>query len=478
MLPLPNGPWSPIVIGNWDGTDITYYENPEKEVMTVIFDKKGEKIRGIVLLLTRFFLVNGDFSKALDSFSAGNVVMLKKKTPTTNLNYVAVVTDPMYAQFSSVDILKVFNNQYAELERLSIEFRKLAAKTGMPVTELKNANEEVAHRLFGEPLALPTMIVRKAKEGTTLEMNTGKLNIGLKLTGEKATQIVQNLAISAVVGTQWERIVQVLIEEAVLNGVTVVLYDDDGKFENINKPNTSLDGYQKFELSQPMGMPMRSMEPGIEVFIEISLFDAKNLVDLFGLGTDAEDILDEALKKMPENLEELEKAIENAESKKYLHERVLRVLKFIEREHGDLFKGNNDAREILAPWLKKMGRVTYINLSGIPEGLREGLKYSVTKAIHRFLKSETPRGELHSLSIIKHSKTRIHQDYMKTLKVLTMYGHGFLYIAGHELDLDEDIKNTAKLIVKPVNRDEVVVVTPGEKEYRVKVRPTLSQPSA
>ncbi len=478
MLPLPNGPWSPVVIGNWDGIRISYYHNPDKEMLIFIFDKKAGKIQGVVMLMARFFLVNGDFSKALDNFSDGNVVMLKKKTPTFNLNYVAVVTDPVYAKFKSGDIVRTFNNLMASLDNLSTEFRKLAAKTGMPITELKNANEEVVHRLFGEPLALPTTIIRKAGEGTMLDMNIGKLNLGLKTTGEKAVEVAQSLVMAAIIGKMKEKILQVVMEEAVLNGMTVILYDEDGRFETINKPNPSLDGYEKFELSQPMGMPTRAMEPGIEVFIEISLFNPELLTELFGLGEDAEKVFEEAMKSEPQNLKELSSSIENISTKKFIHERVLRVLKFIEREHGDLFNGENDAREILAPWLKKMGRITYIKLSEVPENLQEGIKLSVTKAIHRFLKSEAPKAELKSISVINHKKGKIFDDYFKTLKVLTTYGHGIIYCVDDEIDADQEYLGGAKLVIKSVDKDDAVILTPGKKEYRIKVRPTLSNPTS
>ncbi len=476
MLPLPQGPWEPIVTGNWDGIDISYYENPDKEILIFIFDKRGSKILGAVMLAARFFLVQGDASKLVDKFSEGNVIYLKKRTPTVKLDYLAVVSDPIYAEFKPADIIRKFNKVYSSLSDTSSELRKLARQQNLILTELRNANEEEVHRLFGEPLALPTVIVRKPGEKTMLEMKTGKMNLGLKVTGEKAQEIVQNLILSVIVGSQRKKIIQVLIEEAVLNGVTVVLYDEDGSFANINKPNPSMEDFEKFELSQPMGMPTRVMEPGIEIFIEFEHYGKEELAELLGVTGECVKILEDALKTHPETIEDLANAIDSVKIKKYPHERVLRILKYIENEYGDLFRGKNDAREILAPWLRKMGRVTYIKLEELPEILREGVKLCVTKSIHRFLKSELPRREVTSLSIIEVRKGKIYEEYLKTLKLLTSYGHGLLLCGDNEIDMDKDCLESAKIRIDTVSENEAVIKVHGKKPYRIKVRPTLASP--
>ncbi len=478
MLSLPNGPWNPILTGDWGGIKVTYYENPDKEILILVFDKKGERILGVVMLLARFFIPDRSSPQLADALE-GNAIYLKKKTPTKKTDYIAVVTDPVYAEFKAPVITRTFNQLWTALQEETGKLRELARKNNVMLTELKNANEEQIHDVLGEPLALPTAIIRKPGERTILEIKTGKLNLGTKLTGERAEEPVQNLILSVVTGKILGRILQVLIEESVLNGVTVVLYDETGAFENINKPNPSMNDFEKFGLSQPMGMPTRTMEPGVETFIEVNLFSGEFLADLFGLGKDCIPVLEEAMKSEPDNLEELEKAIESKTMKKYVDERVLRALKLIEREFGELFKGKNDAREILAPWLKKMGRVTYIKLSEIPEEFKDGIIYSVTKAIHRFLKSEIPKGELQSLSLVRYNpESKIFKENEKTLKVLTSYGHGVIFYSRDDLEMDEELRDNAKIKIHALDEKNAVVISHGHKEYRVKVRPTLASPAS
>ena len=478
MLNLPNGPWNLILSGNWGGIDISYYENPDKEVLVVIFDKKGEKIAGIVMLLSRFFIPSGNATSVVDAMQ-GNAVYIKKKTNTKKLDYVAVVTDPLYSNFKPAEITMNFNKLWNSLQENAAKMRESARKANVVLTELKNANQEQIHAVFGEPLALPTVIMRKPGEGTSLEIKTGMANLGIKQTGEKAEETVQNFILSILTGKTIGRMLQVIIEEGVLNGITVVLFDENNSFENINKPNSDMKDFEKFGLFQPMGMPVRTIEPGIEAFIEIPFFSSEFLSTLLGSGKDTIPVLDEAMKSNPDNLKDLEDSIESKELKKYVDARMLRVLKLVEREHGDLFKGKNDAREILAPWLKKMGRVSYVKLGNLPDALKAGIVYSVVKSIHRFMRSEAPRKELQSMSVLEYKTgNKLFSETEKTLKVLLGYGHGSLFYARDDLDFDEEIKENARIKIHTLDKDSAVVKVPGKKEYRLSIRPTLSYPTS
>ncbi len=74
-------------------------------------------------------------------------------------------------------------------------------------------------------------------------------------------------------------------------------------------------------------------------------------------------------------------------------------------------------------------------------------------------------------------KSKLFEDYFKTLKILTTYGHGVIYCVDDEIDADQEYVGSAKLVIKPVDEKEAVILTPGKKEYRIRVRPTLSNSS-
>ncbi len=475
MLNLPYGPWKDVLTGSWGGINVTYYENPDKELLMTIFDKKADKIAGMVILLAKFFIPHGDTNRLIEKFS-GNLVHVKKKTPNLLLDYLGLVTDPIYIEFDSKKIINKINKAYLALQDQARDMRKLAREYQIPVIELKNANEEVIHRLFGEPLALPTLIVRKPGQGTMLEMKVGKMKLGLKVTGEIAEEPVQNLGFTIISGES-DKVTRVVIEEAILNGVTVVVFDKDGSFAAMRNPSQTTKDYEKFELSQPMGMPIRKMEPGIEVFIEPEFFDNKCWAEFLGLDKETSDVLNVIIKEKPETLKELMEKIENVKPKKFIHERLAMLVNYLNTFYGDLFREKSDGRELVAPWLKKIGRLTCVDVSGLEDNFRNAIMLSVVKAIERFLKSEMPSKELKSVSVVDISPNTgpLFTELKQTLKVLSAnYGHGFVCRTNKENWVEDDMLQASTLRIVGVNENESIIISRGKKPYRIHVRPTLS----
>ncbi|GEM_PF-6594124 len=476
MLDLPYGPWKPILSGNWSGIDVTYYENPDKELLICIFDKKAEKIAGLVMLVAKFFIPHGNASGLVEKFPSGNLVHLTKKTPNLLLDYIGLVSDPVYVQFEPREIIIKFNKMYNSVQENARELRKLAREHQIPIIELKNANEEVIHRLFGEPLALPTLIVRKPGQGTMLEIKLGKMKLGLKVTGEIAEEPVQELAFTIISGES-KRLTHVVVEEAVLNGVTMIVFDKTGEYLAMRNPSQSTEGYEKFEISQPMGMPMRRMEPGVDVFIEPGFFEKKCWTEFLGLDNETATVIGEILKEKPETLDEVLEAIEKIKPKKFIHERLTMMVSLIKEFYGDLFREKNDGRELIAPWLKKIGRITCIDLSDLDERMGGAIMFSVIKAVERFLKSERPSREVRSATLVEVPKDKgpVFEEISKTMKVLSAnYGHGFVCKIEKEEWVEDDMIQAAMLRCVGVKEGEAIIIPHGKKPYRIHVRPTLS----
>ena len=252
---LPHGPWKEIFYGEWTGYNINMFENPDKFTLILIYEKgKEREIKGVMVLLNKYFVVEGDPSKLAEGLG-GYSLVFGKYHPTFKTTYLIIGSGPQYSKEEVVS--ETVDKAFSIVEKKSEEVMEKSKAFGVNVTELKHAKEEFSARLFSEPTLLPGLVFRETPE----KIAEKGVVLGKKLDGSMAEENIRNFMSTVVVGKTEQVIhnLHVILENCVLSGITGIVFDDSESFKNMGSPNTSFN-YEEFPNLQPIGMPLKNLQ--------------------------------------------------------------------------------------------------------------------------------------------------------------------------------------------------------------------------
>jgi hypothetical protein len=482
-LELPHGPWKQVLSGVWDEREIAYYENPGKKLLVIIYDRKGEEVKGMALLMARFFKVKGNASTLTEEVDA-NAILFQKKTPLFKGSFLSLVTDPVYVEYSPRNLINQAEDLYGRLEETSESVRAKARNYQVELVDVIHSSPEEVQELFGEPLALPSIVVRKPGAKTVLEAPTGKAILGVDLEGKPARTPVKSFDLVVITGKDTRQAAHVVMEGCVMNGVPGLVFDDKKEFDRMDQPNNTgqFDEYQQ-EL-EPVSMPVRRFFPGKDAFIDVSFLNEKLFASIAGIqmGKTSKMVGKILETKKAKTLEEVsQKIMENTEeSEKYNAARGARICRLLENSYPGLFNGNVEANEVLAPWMKRIGRVALVDTSRFDRGATKGIIYSLLKMLYENLKNKTSSEEnkievvLEGKDLVSGKGEYIDLEINSLIKLCTSIGIGVCIRAPSISSVDKDLMSNATLKLQCIENGEMVVQQQGTKPFRVKTRPTIS----
>lgn len=493
-LELPYGPWSQIFSGDWSGYTVSLYENPDKLTLTMVFDKRGGEVRGIVLYLNKYFTVEGDISRFAASVGKYSLVM-EKHQPTGRIKFFSLSSGPRYVKPDQDSITEGIEEAYKVLEKDSEAIMGMSRGYSISLVELKHAKEDAAARLFAEPMLLPGLVIRKAVEAAPPRIGA-KVALGKKASGEMAEENIQSFSATVAVGKgeALRDLQHVIAEGALLAGATTLIFDEGRDYEKMDQPNREFD-FEAYPELQPVGMPLKGITLGKEAGIDLNLLSARMLRSIIGLeergdkyrGKEASDLMDSALEsarggiKSLSDLEEKLLAVKD-EAKKFHIYRAVRFVRVLQRAHGGTFGGKADIRSLITPYLRTMGSALRIDLADTDGQIRKGLVYTMLKSIYGHYKAELATREIKVLAIIQGAEKYVpakaadplQAGIKEVLADCNSYGLGFSLGCEHDIDLDPEVlkANTMRLELLPGG--EVAVKEVNSRPYRITVRPPLS----
>lgn len=479
---LPHGPWKEIFYGEWTGYNINLYENPDKLTLILIYDKgKERETKGVIVLLNKYFVVEGDPSKFAEGLG-GYSLVFGKYHPTFKTTYLIIGSGPQYSEEEIVS--ETVDKAFSIVEKKSEEVMEKSKTFGVNVTELKHAKEEFSARLFSEPTLLPGLVFRETPE----KVAEKGVILGKKLDGSMAEENIRNFMSTVVVGKD-EQVIQnmyVVLENCVLSGITGIVFDNFESFKNMGSPNTSFN-YEEFPNLQPIGMPLKNLEPG-QVSIDLNMIDSKSFREILGVpekegeytGKIAGDVMDDVIEKKGfkklSDLEEKLLSIQEEEKRFHVY-RAIRWVKILEKMYPDLFGGKLDPRGIVSTYLKSMGSIVRINTKGLPLKMQKLLIYSTMRSLQEEAASRGIRAIIciPDAKKIVSKKPKGEMD-IRILEVFSRTGEGvgFCIGADHDIDINPEIVHDASMRITYVSGNEAAVKIRGGRPYRVKIRPRLS----
>ncbi len=464
-LDLPFGPWKKIVGAEWGGYPVSLYENPEKLFLMVLFEKKDTKVVGLVVVMQKFFLVEGDTS--LLKSVGRDFILIEKGSKQGVHSFLIVSSAPKYSEFSQEAFISIVSSQYEELRSAGIGFENLKIKltTGLSV------DDEAERILTGDPSLIFALLNPLAVGGKPFISRN--LFIG-KNSERDVTVKLSSLDSAAVIGNgKKERLhlLQVLTEEVAKNSVVSIIFDSSNSLGGFSIPNSKTEDFKKFNMKEPVGFPFKTLTLGEGLFVDLSKCSSDLFLSTFKLqASDVAPIIKQVFDKEKQNIGSISDFIVKVENEKgfsqYLLYRSARILKIIQKGFSTLF-AKNIAPELTVPWREGAGKVMQLNLSLFPPEIQHLF-------IHSFLESLSTPPTVEGLSVffvLTQDAALLSDETQLLLKRFKKKGGGFVIQAENELDVKTD---DFSVVFNLVGND-VFMEEKGEKKVRFSIRPAFSQ---
>ena len=200
--------------------------------------------------------------------------------------------------------------------------------------------------------------------------------------GKLTKEPVRSFSLTIVVGKDTKKATQIVMEGCVLNGVPGLIFDSKGEFSGMDEPNPNVEELAKYGPEvEPLSMPVRKFSPGKDIFIDLKAINERIFADIAGLAEGKTvELIGRALSgKNVEKLEEIEKKLRefSREEERYYAGQAIRICKLLDQVYPNLFNGSIDPNEITAPWMKRIGRIALVDVSGVDPRATKGIILSL-----------------------------------------------------------------------------------------------------
>ncbi len=491
-LDFPRGPWQRLFKGEWSGTEVHLFKNPESHTLTAVEDREDGELQGFVLFLNKYFVVAGDVSK-LNTELGGYSLLFEENYPTQKGRFFSLSTGPQYTKPETKKIDAKVEEMFQNVHEKEKKLQELSKKYQVDLTELKNISEEEESLLFKRPVLLPALLT--GKEEKEIEPEKGKLLLGKKQDGLKAEETIDKFKATTIIGEEKQRqkAIHLLLENCVLAGVNGVIFDDSNRFKSLSSPNPKFP-HQEYPGLQPIGLPVRNLKPG-EIQIDLNQLDKKAFREVINVpdeeneyaGKKTAEMIDEIISndKKLKSLKDIEEELTAVkEDVKTFHKyRGVRWMKVLNQIYPDFMDGEMDLRSMVSAYLQSMGTVIRIDTSALPSNLKRAFAYSFLKTLYEENKQEGFQKRLRALVILPHAKTytpakpteRLNENILEILTNANSYGIGYAVGAKNEINIYQPLLKETTLRQDFVKDNQVAVKKKEGKPYRVNLRPYLTQ---
>lgn len=467
-LDLPYGPWKKIAAADWMGFPTSIYQNSEWLMLFLIFEKHEEKVAGVVVELKKAFLTDLDFSKAAQA-QRREITVVEKVSPSGQSRFAIVGATPAYAPFSGEGLIGALGRQHDELKAVTKMVGELSASYRIPVRELSQLPEGQVQALLGDPIALFAAFSNRPVLTTDISRHR-EIELGMASLGEEPMKIGLGSFQSAVIlgGSRAQRLglMQVACEGALLAGIPCLVIDSSDSLEGLGRPSARVSQFPKFRMTpMPLGFPIKKLEPGEDIGIDISQISPEDFCNAFGLAqTDVEKRIAKAW-EASKSLPDVREAVGKDGKSSFSSLRAMRILRVIERRNPGVFsKKGSKAIEGLSS--EHIGKAYYLGLSKCS---REAGLLLIGIAMKSLKPSQ--RG-IRALVAIEPDLAGAPASVAQTINSMQGGGIAFVTQAEHELDLNLLNPPTLKL---EIIGDEAVATAEGEKPVRFRPRPAYTE---
>ena len=451
---------------------MSVYQNPDKIIIMIIFEKSDAGIGGVLVLMKKAFTVEGDVTKFILA-QKKEMVFIEKFSKDARHSYLLVGPAPAYVPYSQEDLLAAVKKQYAELDATTKLTKEVVSGYGAKATDLSRGTEEDVQVLLGDPFTLFALArPERSPESVT---PFARIRLGMDSKGGMAEAKLSSLnSVVVVGGKKADRLhaLHVLAEEALQNNVPCLVIDSSDSLQGLKDPNKDTATLEKFHIQPvPVGYPFKMNDLGTTLFIDLASVSSDFFLAAFGLeknetGALVKKVLDaKKVSGLGDLATEIAALKESKEQPQYAISKAVRVVRVIQKVHPALF-AKNLSQEWLMPWQEGMGKVFYIGLGGQPQNIQHFFIHSLLRSM------PLPEGKMLRLLIVfEQDISDIAEDVAFLLEKFRKSGVGFAVQAEHEVDLE--LVQEAALKIELLD-GEAAATEVGERPKRFTIRPGLT----
>ena len=471
---LPYGPWKKFFTAVWNGYPLQAYQNEDRIVLLLMFEKKGDEVTGVLVLERQGFLVEGNFSGA--TVAQRDMTFVEKHSKSASLKFAIVDSTPAFVPYSEDELANEVTRQYGELESVGKVLKKaLSEMSGAKLTELRKADSKDADALWGDPLLLLSV----GKKGGVMAKETGGAKAALGITASKELYEIpldRLRSVGIAGGSKEKRLhaLHVVVEGAVSNGVPCMLFDSEGSLSGIGMPNRDGADFKAYGMREPTGFPLRTYELGRGLFIDLELIEADHFLAAFNIEkSDIAAIIKTVYEEkrgrisfLGDLVAELNSLPETADNPRYATNKAIRVLETIQKINPSLF-AKNISEDLSEPWKDGVGKVVHVGLTGQRPEICQLAIYSLLKSILR-----PSISGFTVLVALATEATAFNAETGKLLQALYRQGKGFVLQAEHEVEFNSAVE--PKLLFEMIGDDAILTDKEEKQKKRITLRPAYS----
>ncbi|HEV8290055.1 MAG TPA: hypothetical protein VGQ00_03845 [Candidatus Norongarragalinales archaeon] len=471
-LDLPHGPWNKAVSGKWSGFSIALYTNPSRHMLLVVFDEPSPgKVQGMLVLLRRAFKAEGDVFK----FSAAqrrDLSVFQKTSKAGSQAWVVLSATPEYVPYSLDELGGSIQDQYAELDNVSKTTESVARDYGLKLEPVSNLPEEQFNDLFADPFVFLTL-VNPAAERERGVSELGREIVGFDSQNTPVDFSVSSLSATIVIGERESRkpVLRVLCENALKNGMPVLLFTSSKGLENFDKLANNLEELKKRGMNaMPVPFSYKPLVIGKSVFIDLSQVDSNAFLEAFDLqraevGAVFRRVFDDRgsnIASLTDLTNELRAAKETKAVSQYQINKGVRIVNVLTALHGGLFS-KNVVPELAQLGVEHSGKLVRVDALGYSLKIQKLLLHAIVRTI------QPVRGAraLRSVVVVEPNGNEF-GDVIAYARA--KFGENIGLIACGEHDVDLAFFKDPRLVASVIGGD-VALQEAGQKPQRVKLRP-------
>ncbi len=479
ILRLPYGPWKPLISGKYEIYDISLYQNPDRDIFTVVVDKDDEgNPRGLVVIMYRAFLVDGDVQTLMNGLKEKTTAIIKKRGGDT-YRFLLIQEGPKYIGLQKSELADTLSRLGNALYADSTLLRKVAVAMGITVTHIRDVPARVAALLLAEPIVIPNLMGYPG--GLTSAAEFAKvLPVGKNKNGEVEKESIFEFARTVILGEHEKarkRMLAIIAENAMLTGIpTIIITQHPERYEKMNEPAPH-EEVAKMGIS-PIGFPTARWALGDDFHIDLNTVNERALADTLGVSFELKSFQEiiRAIHAKEGGAEKIAELITQEGKMKYHSLQAIRICTHEEEAYGKYY-GKNDVTPLL-----EAGDIGHATVIHVPdEAHAKTAVQSLLAGLQKFLENRGKSKKLRAMLIVDSGDkilprvdAPIQNALVQTIIELKDYGVGFAVDAPSEADIAKTIVDLAEAHVRTVSDEEVGIRIVTKRPYRAILRPLAS----
>lgn len=487
---FPSGPWASWLNGRVIDHPAEIWHNAEGTWITAVYEEKNKTLQGVLLEAFGAFKAEGNVDALLASLDFAALEFSVHTRESKTIHFILVRSHQSYSVYAEEGIKTEAKHVLENMREKSDLLIQAAIAHDVRISPWSALSDE-EQALFSTQLALAPFLSNASLVGSAapVPVHHESLLFGVDFENKKALEDLSAFKITLVEGSNpLERasVVQVLIENLLLAKKPVLLIDFENKFRGLSTPAIEPVRLPNEPAIEPTGFPVSTITLFRDLAIDLTHSNSAliamqfklNLADQAGqaLGRVIDSHTAADWNQVRQTLSDMPS---NEAFKDYPKSRALRIARLFAQKFPFQFGEKNLAPAWKNPWMSVLGRTTRLVLAEKDPVLMRLFLDGLLGQLAEETPSEQPFVVLTGFdSLVPASDQEFSLAIFDRLDLLSVKGYG-LVIETKSVDAwSNGFSQKASAVLNALAQADTSIQVKNRKNYRVKLRGTLSQPPA